>query len=66
MARRLLRAPCRAHGAPCKQQGKGMDIWYELALREMGDLNQEVTAMLKDAERALLVPSADEPDEDDE
>jgi len=43
-----------------------MDIWYELALREMGDLNEEATAMLKDAEMALLVPPADEPDEDDE
>jgi len=43
-----------------------MDIWYELAIREMGDLNEEATAILKDAERALLVPSADETDEDDE
>ena len=56
----------RAHGAPGTQQGKGMDIWYELAIREMGDLNEEATAILKDAERALLVPSADETDEDDE
>jgi hypothetical protein len=43
-----------------------MDIWYELAIREMGDLHEEATAMLKDAETALRVPSADEADEDDE
>lgn len=44
-----------------------MEIWYELAVRElMGDLNEEATEILKDAETALLVPSADEAEEDDE
>jgi len=42
-----------------------MDLWYELAIREMGDLNGEVTEMLKDAENALLVAS-DDADEEDE
>jgi hypothetical protein len=44
-----------------------MDIWYELAIRELGDLNQEATEILKDAERALLVPPPpDEADEEDD
>jgi hypothetical protein len=43
-----------------------MDLWYELAIRELGDLNEEATEILKDAEAALLVPSADEADDDDE
>jgi len=42
-----------------------MDLWYELAIREMGDLNGEVTEMLKDAETALLVASNDADEEDD-
>ena len=42
-----------------------MDLWYELAIREMGDLNGEVTEMLKDAENVLLVAS-DDADEEDE
>jgi hypothetical protein len=43
-----------------------MDIWYELAIRELGDLHPEATEMLKDAERALLVPPPDLPHEEDE
>jgi hypothetical protein len=42
-----------------------MDLWYELAIREMGDLNEEVTEMLKDAETALLAASDDADEEDD-
>lgn len=42
-----------------------MDLWYELAIREMGDLNEEVTEMLREAEEASLVP-ADDPDEEGE
>jgi len=43
-----------------------MDIWYELAIREdMGDLNEEVSEMLREAEEASLVP-ADDPDEESE
>jgi hypothetical protein len=42
-----------------------MDIWVELAIREMlGDLNEEATELLEDAE-TLLVPT-DGADEDDE
>jgi len=39
-----------------------MDLWYELAIREMGDLNEEVTELLEEAE-ALLVPAHDEDEE---
>ncbi|HTO12057.1 MAG TPA: hypothetical protein VMQ51_10820 [Candidatus Binatia bacterium] len=42
-----------------------MDLWYELAIREMGDLNEEATEMLREAEEASLVP-ADDPDEEGE
>jgi hypothetical protein len=43
-----------------------MDIWYELAIRELGDLNEEATEILRDAETALLVPTAEEPEDEDE
>jgi ribosomal protein L11 methylase PrmA len=39
-----------------------MDLWYELAIREMGDLNEEVTELLEEAE-ALLVTADDEDEE---
>jgi len=39
-----------------------MDLWYELAIREMGDLNEEVTELLEEAE-TLLVPADDEDEE---
>ena len=42
-----------------------MDLWYELAIREMGDLNEEATEILREAEEKLLVP-ADDADEEDE
>ena len=42
-----------------------MDIWYELAIREMGGVNEEVSEMLREAEEASLVP-ADDPDEESE
>ena len=42
-----------------------MDIWYELAIREMGDLNEDVSEMLREAEEASLVP-ADDADEEGE
>ena len=44
---------------------RAMDLWYELAIREMGDLNEEATEILKEAEETLLV-SADDADEEDE
>jgi len=42
-----------------------MDLWYELAIREMGDLNEEASEILREAEETLLVP-ADDADEEDE
>ena len=42
-----------------------MDLWYELAIREMGDLNEEASEILREAEKTLLVP-ADDADEEDE
>ena len=42
-----------------------MDLWYELKIREMGDLNEEATEILKEAEQALLVPADDTDEEDD-
>ena len=42
-----------------------MDLWFELAIREMvGDLNEEATELLEDAE--TLVVAADDADEEDE
>ena len=44
-----------------------MDVWYELAIREMmGDLNPEATEILQDAQAALLVVPAEDTDEEDE
>ena len=43
-----------------------MDIWYELAIRELTDLNEAATEILKDAESALLVPSVEETDDEDD
>ena len=40
-----------------------MDLWYALAIREMGDLNQEASEILKDAEE-LLAPTDDTDEED--
>ena len=52
-------------GAPGHKEAGGMDFWVELAIREMlGDLNEEATELLEDAE-TLLVP-ADDADEEDE
>ena len=60
VARPLLRVARSAWGARGNTKGGSMDFWYELAIRELGDLNEEATEILKDAETALLVPSADE------
>jgi hypothetical protein len=45
------------------QRGPPMDVWYELAIREMGDLNEEVTRLLADAEETLPLPADDEDEE---
>ncbi|HET7342339.1 MAG TPA: hypothetical protein VFL90_12830 [Methylomirabilota bacterium] len=43
-----------------------MDFWYELAIRELADLNEAATELLKDAESALLVASVEETDDEDD
>jgi hypothetical protein len=40
-----------------------MNVWYELAIREMGDLNEEVTKLLADLEETLPLPADDEDEE---
>ena len=40
-----------------------MDIWYELVIRELSDLNGPASAILKEAEEALLVPAEDSDEE---
>jgi hypothetical protein len=41
-----------------------MDIWYELALREMSDVNGAATEIRREAE--LLDAATEEADEDDD
>lgn len=43
-----------------------MDFWYDLAMREWADLNEETTALLREAEEALRLPAAEQANEDDE
>ncbi|HEU4368197.1 MAG TPA: hypothetical protein VFV05_08235 [Methylomirabilota bacterium] len=43
-----------------------MDFWYDLAIREPADLNEEAAELLRDAEAALRLPAAQQTDEDDE
>jgi hypothetical protein len=43
-----------------------MDFWYDMASREPGGLNEEATHLLREAEEALRLPLAEQPDEDDE
>jgi hypothetical protein len=40
-----------------------MDIWYQLAIRELSDLNEEASEILREAEEASLVPAEDPEDE---
>jgi hypothetical protein len=42
-----------------------MDFWYDLASRERGDLNEEATHLLREAE-TLRLPPPEPADEDDE
>jgi hypothetical protein len=39
-----------------------MDLWYELKIREMLDVNEATTDLVRDAERS----AAEAPDQDDE
>jgi hypothetical protein len=41
-----------------------MDFWYERAIREMADLNEEATELLRDAEATLALPGEQTDDED--
>jgi hypothetical protein len=43
-----------------------MDFWYDLASREPGDLNEESAHLLREAEKVLRLPLAEQADEDDE
>jgi hypothetical protein len=40
-----------------------MDIWYELRLREMSDLNGAVTELLREADARLVAPDDTEDEE---
>ena len=40
-----------------------MDVWYELAIRELSDLNPQVTELLAEAEETLPLPADDEDEE---
>jgi hypothetical protein len=41
----------------------GMDVWYELRIREMSDVNEAAHALVRDAEQSAREP-ADEEDEE--
>jgi hypothetical protein len=41
-----------------------MDFWYELAIREL--LNEDARELLREAEEASRLPSAEPTDEEDE
>ena len=43
-----------------------MDFWYERAIREMADLNEEATELRREAEDTLALSSAEETYEEDE
>ena len=61
-----LPSPSAKDDAEAARKGvRAMDLWYELKIREMGDLNEEATEILKEAEEALLVPADDTDEEDD-
>jgi hypothetical protein len=41
-----------------------MDVWYELRLREMSDVNDAANELLREAEEESAGDSADEDDEE--
>jgi hypothetical protein len=43
-----------------------MDFWYERAIRELADLNEEATELRREAEETLSLRSAEQADEDEE
>jgi hypothetical protein len=43
-----------------------MDFWYDRAMRELADLNEEATELRREAEQTLPLPPAQHADEEDE
>jgi hypothetical protein len=43
-----------------------MDFWYDRAMRELADLNEEATELRRRAEETLSPPPAQHADEEDE
>jgi hypothetical protein len=43
-----------------------MDFWYDRAIYEMADLNEEATELRRDAGEELPPPSIEQADEEDE
>jgi hypothetical protein len=43
-----------------------MDFWYDMAIRESADLNEEATELLREAEEMLGPPAPEQADEDEE
>jgi len=43
-----------------------MDFWYDLASRGPGDLNEQATHLLREAEEVLRLPLSEDADEDDQ
>jgi hypothetical protein len=43
-----------------------MDFWYERAIREITDLNEEATELRREAAEALEMSTAEHPDDQDE
>jgi len=80
LARRLLYLarhgkPGRlGHGEPTGRRGSAgettamaaMDFWYDRAMRELADLNEEATELRRRAEETLPPPPAQHADEEDE
>jgi hypothetical protein len=52
-----------ARGLLVVSDGAMMDFWYELAIRELADLNEE---LLREAEEASRLPSPEPADEENE
>ena len=49
-------------GNASRGRAMAMDLWYELKIREMLDVNEATTDLVRDAERS----AAEAPDQEDE
>src|SRR5688572_8966101 len=56
----------RARRAPGGAAMMTMDFWYDLASRGPGDLNEQATHLLREAEEVLRLPRSEDADEDDQ